>query len=300
MIKYNIWIVFVSSKNNMKKFLGNIWIGILTYLDWLKIVLSSITSVYGVACCLSFTTREFSHPVMIFLQWVISFHPLFIFFISSILLLIISIIEKIKLGSYAQIRTKLKDTKKKLIFLRNNIRELFEGLLMSFANNELNFDSQNGNNERISLYLVQKDENNNIQHLYPIARYASNPEYRKTRRNNYSINKGCVGKAYHEDWHYIGNMDENTAIEHYNYTNDEFNAIRMQSKTYAAISLKDNRNNVIGILVVESMQKDWMLERTLKQKLSNQSKYYSEICMALCDYIEPSVLLNDKERNMPW
>lgn len=295
-----MWVIPLYSKSRMKKNFKNIWKWILTYLDWLKIILSSLVSVYGVACGLSFATREFSHPLMIFLQWAISFHPLSIFIISSILLLIITIIEKIKLGSYAQIRKNLKDTEGKLRFLRNNIRELFEGLLMSFANNELSFDTQIGNTERISLYLVQKDENNNIQHLYPIARYASNPEYRKTRRNKYSINKGCVGKAYHEDWHYVGNMDENTAIEHYNYTTDEYNVIRMKSKTYAAISLKDNRNNIIGILVVESMQEDWMLERTLKQKLSNQSKYYSEICMTLSDYIEPSVLLNDKERNMPW
>lgn len=285
---------------NKKNILIKIWNFILDYLDCIKIVLSSIAAIYGVTCGLQLNTKEFNHPIMIFCQWLLDFHPFAIFLISSLLLLIIAIVEKFKLGSYAQIRKKLKEAECKLKYLRNNIRELFEGLLMSFANGELSFTSPNGNNERISLYIAQKDADANIKYLYPIARYASNPEYRKIRRNKYSVNKGCIGKAYHEDWHYVGNMDENISIEIYNYTTDEYNAIRMKSRTYAAITLKDNRNNVIGILVAESVKGNWMSEKSLKQKLSHQAKYYSEICMAFSEYIAPSVLLNDKERNMPW
>lgn len=284
----------------MFKLFKNLWQGILEHLDWLKIVLSFITSIYGVSCGINLNTFQFNHPLFIFIQWILNWHALTLFIISSILLFIISIVEKIKLGSYSQIRKNLRNAECKLEILNNNIKELLEGLLMSFANSELNFSNQNGNNERISLYLLKEDSELNLQHLYPIARYASNPEFRKTRRSQYSINKGCIAKAYNEDWCYDGNVDENKCIEIYGYTTDEYNAIRMKSRTYAAITLKNIKNNVIGVLVVESIQANWMSERTLKTKLFNQAKYYAEICTILNEYIDSKVLVNNKERNMPW
>ena len=285
---------------SISKIFTKCWEFILSHLDWLKIILSFISSIYGVSCSINLQNIEVVHPFLIFLRWLLSWHSLTLFIISSSLLLIISIIEKVKLGSYAKIRSKLKDTESKLSILNNNIKELFEGLLMSFANSELNFSNQNGNNERISLYLVKKNFDNNFLHLYPIARYASNPEYRKIIRSQYSINKGCIGKAYSEDWHYDGNVDENKCIESYGYTTDEYKDIRMKSKTYASIALKDTRNNIIGILVVESIIQNWMSERTLKSKLSNQAKYYAEICITLKEYIDSKALINNQGRNMPW
>jgi len=280
--------------------LKNIKIQILQRLDWIKIYLTTAVTIYAVVCGLDIANKNFHNPLVVCIQWLLSWHPFVIFSTLSIFLLIISIMEKVKLGSYFQIKKKAEEAEQKLELLNNNIEELFNGLLMVFTNNELDFGANEQNHERISLYLAKKNQNSDIEHLYPMARYSGNPEYRKKQqRKQYPVNIGCIGEAYRNGYCYDGNVDENKSKQQYGYSDTGYNAIKMKSQTYAAIALKDVNNNVIGILVAESIDSNWQ-PSGLKDKLQKQAEYYAKIYTTLKDYIDSKVNTGDPQKGEIW
>lgn len=274
---------------------------LLDWLGWLKLILQSLAVIYGVLFTVDVTkilTGE--HPATVFLLWLLCLgNPLIIFIIIQIVLLLIAIIEKATMKSYSKLIKQLADKEEKLKILNNNMKELFDGLLMSFANAELAFGTGKQNQERISLYLVKKDNNNNIDYLYPFGRYSSNPKFRNTRRRKYNIDKGCIGEAYKNDYCYDGNITRNTCLNKYSYSNNEYNSMRMKTKTIAAMALKDKSNRVIGVLVAESQEQNWQ-KTQIRKKLEKQVNYYSEICCIFKDYIDDKVDSNINKGDMPW
>ncbi len=273
----------------------------LDTVGWSKILIQGISGIYGTFSAIDLSrVLSGEHPAEVFFHWVLLSHPLRIFIIAQVILLFIAITEKFAIGSYTKLKLEIKEKDDKLDILNNNIKELFEGLLMSFANAELAFGRQEQNQERISLYLAKRDTDNNINYLYPIGRYSRNPNFRNVRRSRYSIDKGCIGEAYKNDYCYNGNVTEEECIELYSYSPEEYNSMRMKSKTIVAISVKDKENQIIGVLVAESKEENWQIT-TIKRKLEKQVKYYAEICIKLKDYINSKV---DSKSNitgdMPW
>ncbi len=273
----------------------------LDIIGWSKILIQGISGLYGTFSAIDLTkVLSGAHPAEIFFHWLLFSHPLRIFLVAQVILLFIAITEKFAIGSYTKLKLEIKEKDDKLDILNNNIKELFEGLLMSFANAELAFGTQEQNQERISLYLAKRDTDNNINYLYPIGRYSSNPNFRNVRRSRYSIDKGCIGEAYKNDYCYNGNVTEEECINLYSYSPEEYNSMRMKSKTIVAISVKDKENQIIGVLVAESKEENWQIT-TIKRKLEKQVKYYAEICIKLKDYINSKV---DSKSNitgdMPW
>lgn len=273
----------------------------LDTVGWAKILIQGISGIYGTFSAIDLSrVLSGEHPAEVFFHWVLLSHPLRIFIIAQVILLFIAITEKFAIGSYTKLKLEIKEKDDKLDILNNNIKELFEGLLMSFANAELAFGTQEQNQERISLYLAKRDTDNNINYLYPIGRYSSNPNFRNVRRSRYSIDKGCIGEAYKNDYCYNGNVTEEECINLYSYSPEEYNSMRMKSKTIIAISVKDKENQIIGVLVAESKEENWQIT-TIKRKLEKQVKYYAEICIKLKDYINSKV---DSKSNitgdMPW
>ena len=273
----------------------------LDTVGWAKILIQGISGIYGTFSAIDLSrVLSGEHPAEVFFHWVLLSHPLRIFIIAQVILLFIAITEKFAIGSYTKLKLEIKEKDDKLDILNNNIKELFEGLLMSFANAELAFGTQEQNQERISLYLAKRDTDNNINYLYPIGRYSSNPNFRNVRRSRYSIDKGCIGEAYKNDYCYNGNVTEEECINLYSYSPEEYNSMRMKSKTIVAISVKDKENQIIGVLVAESKEENWQIT-TIKRKLEKQVKYYAEICIKRKDYINSKV---DSKSNitgdMPW
>lgn len=283
----------------IKQWVSFIFYKILDVIGWSKIIFQMLSGIYGSFLALDLTRVLVSnHPAISFFYWILSFHPLKIFLILQVVLCFIAIAEKSTIGSYTKLKQELKEKEEKLEILNNNIRELFDGLLMSFANAELEFGTHEQNQERISLYFAKKDKKHNIDYLYPIGRYSSNQAYRSTRRSKYSINKGCIGEAYQNDYCYNGNVTIEKCLNDYSYTQEEYNAMRMKSKTIAAISIKDDSNRVIGVLVAESQDESW-LSNTIKRKLEKQVKYYAKICITLNNYINDKVEITQKG-DIPW
>ena len=95
-----------------------------------------------------------NHPFFDFVKWVLCSHPLLIFLIISVLLIVIAIIEKCKGGSYANLKKELIKNRRKLELLDDNLKEILVGQLIAFGRNELGFGNENLNKERLTLYWV--------------------------------------------------------------------------------------------------------------------------------------------------
>ena len=85
----------------------------------------------------------------------------------------------------------------------------------------------------------------------------------------------------------------------YSYSDQEYDEIRMKSKTIAAIAIKDKTNRILGVIVAESIAQNW-LKDTIKDKLEKQAKYYAEIYIKFKDYIDDKVDNNMDKGEMPW
>lgn len=285
----------------IKQWISFIFYKFLDIIGWAKIIIQGVSGLYGTLSAIDLTRILCGeHPAEIFFHWLLLSHPLKIFLFTQIILLFVAIAEKFAIGSYTKLKMELKSKEEKLDILNNNIKELFDGLLMSFANAELAFGTHEQNQERISLYLAKKDNTNQVDYLYPIGRYSSNPNFRNMRRSRYSVNKGCIGEAYKNDYCYNANITPEECLNKYSYTEEEYKAMRMKPKTIAAISIKDKSNRIVGVLVAESQEKSW-LAGTIKRKLEKQANYYAEICTKLKDYIDEKVENKiNKKGDMPW
>lgn len=274
---------------------------VVDFFGWIKIPITTLATIYSILVTID--TNHIlcgSHPAIAFLHWLIFEHKFALLITFLCILTFIAVLEKCAIGSYTKLKRELKEKEDKLEILNNYIKELFDGLLMSFANAELAFGTHEQNQERISLYLAKKDSNNSIDYLYPIGRYSSNPNFRNVRRSRYSVKKGCIGEAYKNDYCYNPNITPEECLKKYSYTEDEYNAMRMKPKTIAAISVKDKFNRVVGVLVAESQEISW-LAGTIKRKLEKQAKYYADICTILKDYIDDKVENKlSKKGDMPW
>ncbi len=274
---------------------------LLDSLGWIKIIFQSGATIFGMlaACDLTKFLNN-SHPATIFVHWLLFSHPLRICLLLQVILLLIAILEKAQIGSYSKLRKELDNTQKKLDILNNCIKELFEGILMSFAIAELGFGNNQENGERISLYIAKQDSNSSVSYLYPIGRYSSNPIYRQIRRKKYSVHKGCIGEAYRNDYCYNGYVTETVCTNLYSYSPAEFQEMRMKSRTLAAISLTDRQNHVIGVLVAESKEQDWQ-KNSIKKKLEKQAQYLTDMYLTLKNYIDDKVDNTISENGgMPW
>ena len=94
-------------------------------LDTIKIFLTILASIFGVitGCDLKNNWNLPNHPFFDFVKWVLCSHPLLIFLIISVLLIVIAIIEKCKGGSYANLKKELIKNRRKLELLDDNLKE---------------------------------------------------------------------------------------------------------------------------------------------------------------------------------
>lgn len=260
---------------------------IIYNLDTIKIVLTILASIFGVitGCDLKNNWNLPNHPLFDFAKWALSSHPLLIFFMISVLLIVIAIVEKYKGGSYANLKKELSQNQRKLELLDDNLKEILIGQLIAFGRNELNFGNDNFNKERLTLYWVDPEEKE-TKWLYQLARFSSDPTYEKSKSKRYSIDKGCIGKAYRHDWCFDPNVTDRVSKNKYNYSDEELSLINMKSHTYAACKIKDNENKIYGVLVAEHIDKNAWEEETIKIKLQLQAERLAKMLKTLNAYIK--------------
>ena len=256
-------------------------------LDTIKIVLSILTSIFGVisGCNLANNWNLPAHPLFNFIKWLLCWHPLIVFIVTSLLLAFITIIEKQKGGSYANLKKELEEHRKKLELLDDNLKDILIGQLMAFGRNELNFGGENLNKERLTLYWIDPEEKE-TKWLYQLARFSSNPIYDKNKSKRYSIEKGCIGQAYKHDWCFDSSVTDGSSKSKYNYTDEELSLINMKSHTYAACKIIDNDNKIYGVLVAEHLDRNAWEEENIKSKLMLQSERLAKMLKTLNAYIK--------------
>ncbi len=111
--------------------------------------------------------------------------------------------------------------------------------------------------ERVSLYKLDMDM------FSCIGRYSDNEVYKSKPNRFYPKNQGCIEKAWE-----IGSVQDTDApdpienlenwklyhINKYNFTRDQIDRIRMRSRAFYGIGLKDAQNVTVAVLLFESLK----------------------------------------------
>jgi len=183
----------------------------------------------------------------------------------------------------SQLVIKLTDDKNKILLLEN------EQLRMD--QDSKNIDSYNlfskylygyfkrfnlTTKERISLYRLEMDV------FSCIGRYSENETFRIKPNRLYPFNQGCISKVWefgnyqNADIPSPENIDEwnQYNIDNYHFTLEELNRIRMKSRSYFGLRLKNTENVTIAVIIFESLEQNGLpfgkLERFFKEsEISN-------------------------------
>jgi cell division protein FtsL len=162
----------------------------------------------------------------------------------------------------SQLIVKLTDYKNKLLLLENeqlkmdkdskNIDSynLFSKYLYSyFQRFELTTE------ERISLYKLE------MEVFSCIGRYSENETFRTKPNRLYPSNQGCISKVWEIGLYENANIPDplnidewnQYNIENYSFTVEELNKIRMKSRSYFGLRLKNAEHVTIAVIIFESL-----------------------------------------------
>jgi len=109
--------------------------------------------------------------------------------------------------------------------------------------------------ERVSLYLHDSNR------FLCIARYSGNEVYRRKPSKIYEIDKGCLSKAWErnkfQDSESPDPDSDNEAytqyqVDNFGYSQEQLSEMRMKSRSYNGIRIKNPSNESIAVLLFES------------------------------------------------
>ncbi len=135
-----------------------------------------------------------------------------------------------------------------------NCYELFSNYLFSHFN-KISLSC----NERVSLYKLDLDK------FSCIGRYSNNELFRGKPNRLYPKNQGCISKAWEtgsiEDANSPDPINQWTEYAHYQkqyfkYTEDVLRNIRMKSRAFYGVRLKNTQNKAIAVLLFESLNQN--------------------------------------------
>ena len=114
------------------------------------------------------------------------------------------------------------------------------------------------NSDRISLYAFNKTK------FQIIGRYSENPLYDSCNREEYPRNEGYIAKCFENNdgnpYFYKNNLPKNTQKKYFvtvsketGMTIESLEKLSMKSRAYFARLVKDDNNNNVGILLIETI-----------------------------------------------
>jgi uncharacterized protein (UPF0128 family) len=133
-------------------------------------------------------------------------------------------------------------------------------------------------NERITVYYKNKQNQ-----FISLGRYSKNPKFVNHKPKEYNINKGCIAKGWEIGTFFDNEFPDNDkqyinySSKHYSMTKKEINSLKMKSKLFAILRI-DRGNEYIGLIVLESMDKDKL---TKEKAIDFLKKIENEICNLL-------------------
>ena len=217
---------------------------------------------------------------------------IYLFIFCSGVLLIITIINSVNKKTILKLNHDLNKLERVNEKISENIKELFSGHLYKLSSPRLSFST----NERITLYIHNGDN-----YFVPFARYSANTKYGKPGRDIYPDNIGCIAKGWENKWHFCIFQDESEYVsenyEKYEMDEDTVNKLNMKSVLFAVIRIDDARRKPIGILVVESTNKNKYTERSIKSILNEHKEYIGEMVSVFIDFIPNPKVANAIEED---
>jgi len=171
--------------------------------------------------------------------------------------------------------------------------ELFSNYLFAyFGKIEL------GSDERISLYKLDLDE------FLCLGRYSTNEKFRGKPSRLYSKEQGCISKAWEKglieeakspdpEMHWENYVDYQK--DNFGYTEDQLNNLRMKSRSFYGVRLKNTQNKAVGVLLFESLNVDGLPFGKIKRTIHiHEQKNIGALIESLENHI-PSIENANKE-----
>ncbi len=169
--------------------------------------------------------------------------------------------------------------------IAENIHVLFENVLYSLA---AKLDLDEAGSERVSIYVHMKDE----EIFVPCGRYSHNPAWKTKGRTSFANNQGCIERAWQDGWHFANNFpqdrDGKEYREHmlvqYKIPRNTTRDMRMRPLAIGAKRIQVG-TTAIGVIVVESTNRDFFEEAELKGRLDEISDEFGRMISAIRSYI---------------
>jgi len=223
------------------------------------------------------------HPIRFAFYELYKKYDVLILVVSAVVLAIITIVNTKNQKTIKKIEEDLKKYREMEAKLSENIKELFSGYLYQLSKAELAFSP----NERITIYI-----HNGYKHFIPFARYSLNATYSKSGRELYPDNCGCIAKGWNSEWFFYTFKAPNDTEDYLRETQDCFSIdsntlekINMKSVLYAVMRIDTLSGKPIGLIVVESTDKNKYTERQIKRILEKQRKYLAEMILTFYNLI---------------
>ncbi|MCC9655601.1 hypothetical protein [Rhodopirellula halodulae] len=174
--------------------------------------------------------------------------------------------------------------------IAENVQNLVEGYLFRFATGLLGFGTRDVNSERVTLYFHDPAGN-----FIPIGRYSENQAYRQLGKSKHSNCKGCIGRAWNDDWCFDDNFADPERAwkgyvrqhERYGFDETAVEGFSMRSRLYCGCRIKDtDENEPIAVIVIESTEPDRFTEDELKAALlRGEMRFLSDLVEGLRDSV---------------
>lgn len=255
------------------------------WLDWLLPAMMTLSAVF-----LGYDTQKLDMPPETHTKYVIDFIVSYLGWVlatSVLIYVLVKFIEVTAKPKFRELQSELENYQSKYDVVSDQVRNLFDGYLYNLAN-RLDFGKSSENNERISLYI--HDKNNNF---IPCGRYSANPKYRQPTRTSYPDNEGCIAKGWENGWYFDDNLPCPNAklrdyIDHCLHTfqipRNTTRAMKMKSRLYAVMSINNN-GDIFGVIVVESTKENRFSEQEIKPLLEEQNDFLAETIKQLRIFI---------------
>lgn len=217
---------------------------------------------------------------------IIRLRPYFFYFslLISIVVIILSLFS-IKYGdNFKKVKERLRISEAKNELLQNNIRELFDGILIKIHKIIVN----SHNDTRISIYYHTE-----VDGFIMIGRYSPNPTLNIAGRGSYPSGEGIIAEGWKNSWAFedFRNKTAEQRIEifktKYAMVNPE--RLTMNPVQIAALRLtgpSDIPSKInLGVIVVETMNSGLCQEGPLQDILKEQSDYLATTIRVLQEFI---------------
>lgn len=243
---------------------------------WIMPVLTAASALAGAYLGNSFQgTFEFSHLNLLCI-------------VVIILLAVIQYITAIANEHYKVVIKKLGECEKRYMALFDNIQTAIDGLSIQASNN-LEFHLQEKKIDRLTVYSYTEGG------FFALSRRSENPLYSFIRKEQvYPIEEGCIGKGWEHGWWFESELPcPKTQLTSYREVNgskyglrkSRVTKLRMKSRLFA-VSRVQKDGKLLGVVVLESEDKDRFLEENSKVVLELLSSQIAPLLLGLNEHME--------------